>query len=247
MTRRLHRQFSRGKSFVQNPIYEAIRRGVSSDRLDAYRRGDDNRSVLARYLWNMTLSESLYPVLQGFEIVLRNSTHMALADAYRSEYWFDLTPSILHPRQQTMVTEAKSKLTDAHKSITASRVVAELSLGFWTNLFNAHYEQKGASDPRLWPRLLVAVVSRMPRQQRTRRNLVRYLYDIRTLRNRVFHHEPIWNLPALPWQHTLLQEFIGWINPACRDTFGIIDRFADTYSNGEQLCRRGLNDLWSTP
>jgi hypothetical protein len=95
-----------------------------------------------------------------------------------------------------MVTEAKSKLTDASKSITPGRIVAELNLGFWTSLFNAYYEQKGASDPRLWPRLLLAVVPRMPRRQRTRRNLVRYLNDIRALRNRVFHHEPIWNLPA---------------------------------------------------
>lgn len=124
---------------MQDPIFEAIRRGVSNDRLEAYRRGDDNRSVLARYLWNMALSESLYPVLQSFEIVLRNSLHAALADTYRSEHWFDLTPAILHPRQRAMVTEAKSKLMDASKSITSGRVVAELSLGFWTSLFNAYY------------------------------------------------------------------------------------------------------------
>jgi hypothetical protein len=228
-------------------MYEAIRRGVSHDRLEAYRRGDDNRSVLTRYLWNMALSESLYPVLQGFEIVLRNSMHAALANAYRTEYWFDLTPAILHPRQQAMVTEAKSKLTDASKSITPGRIVAELNPGFWASLFNAYYEQKGASDPRLWPRLLLAVVPRMPRRQRTRRNLVRYLNDIRALRNRVFHHEPIWNLPALPQRHTQVLDFIGWINPVCREMFGIIDRFADTYSNGEQHCRKRLDNLFGPP
>lgn len=87
----------------------------------------------------------------------------------------------------------------------------------------------------------------MPRQQRTHRNLVRYINDIRALRNRVFHHEPIWNLPTLPRRHMQLLEFIGWINPACRDMLGLIDRFTDTYSNGERLYRRRLDDLYSAP
>ena len=228
---------------MQDPIFDMIRGGVSYDRLEAYRRGDDNLDVLTRYLWNMMLSESLYPALQGLEVVLRNSLHKVLADAYQSEYWFDLTPAILHPRQQAMVAEAKGKLMDAHKAITAGRVVAELGLGFWTSLFNAYYEQKAPSDPRLWPRLLAPVLPRMPRHQRTRKNLVRYLNDVRALRNRVFHHEPIWNVPALPQKHVLLADVISWINPACRDAFGLIDRFPDVYSNDEALCRRRLEKL----
>jgi hypothetical protein len=108
-----------------------------------------------------------------------------------------------------MVEEARNKLTDAQKTLTAGRVVAQLSLGFWTSLFNVYYEQKAPGDPRFWPRLLVPVMPWMLHHRRTRKNLVRYLNDIRTLRNRVFHLEPVWHLAALPQQHALILDVIG--------------------------------------
>jgi hypothetical protein len=48
-------------------------------------------------------------------------------------------------------------------------------------------------------------------------------------------------------RHTQVLDFIGWINPVCREMFGIIDRFADTYSNGEQHCRKRLDNLFGAP
>ena len=231
---------------MQESLYDAMGCGVSLDRLDAYRRNDDDRSVITRYLWNAALCESLYPSLQSVEIVLRNSLHTALTATYHNGRWFDVSPGLLHPRQQAMVKDAEDKLHHEGKLATTGRIVAELNLGFWTSLFNVHYEQKGATDPRLWPRHLRTVFPGMPRSKRTRHAVVRTLVDIRLLRNRVFHHEPIWDLSALPERHTRLTEFVGWINPTYRDVCLLGDHFKETHLVGEQRLRRQLDAFLDT-
>lgn len=55
---------------------------------------------------------------------------------------------------------------------------------------------------------------------------------IKTLRNRVFHHEPIWYVPDLSKQHTEILHAIGWINPRKRAYVEIIDRFEEIYKLG---------------
>jgi hypothetical protein len=64
------------------PSYYGLLRGVlSADRLDAYHQpGDsDGLDAAARYLWNVALSEALYPALAALEVGLRNNFHDELA------------------------------------------------------------------------------------------------------------------------------------------------------------------------
>jgi hypothetical protein len=70
-------------------------------------------------------------------------------------------------------------------------------LGFWTALFNAPYERALWNPPMLG--LLDDTFPFVPRRSRSRRRLFQHLDTIRRLRNRMFHHEPIWNwnLPDL--------------------------------------------------
>ena len=54
---------------------------VSSKRLAAYQlQGGDNSDieVLTRYVWNIKLCESFYPILQLLEVALRNSIHESI-------------------------------------------------------------------------------------------------------------------------------------------------------------------------
>jgi hypothetical protein len=52
------------------------------------------------------------------------------------------------------------------------------------------------------------------------------LNRLRRLRNRVFHHEPIWYWRDLSQQHQKVIEVIGWINPAMKSFIWGFDRFA---------------------
>lgn len=104
-----------------------------------------------------------------------------------------------------MVASAKQKLAEVGKPLEADRIVAELNFGFWSNLLNRPYEQQQV----LWPTLLRAVFPYAPARFRNRPALSRRFNEIRQLRNRIFHHEPIWDTPNLLQSHANIIEAIG--------------------------------------
>ena len=108
--------------------------------------------------------------------------------------------------------------------------MAELRFGFWTSLFDVRYEQNRV----LWPRLLGAQLldSSSPRSVRSRKQLSPRLNRIRHLRNRVFHHEPIWHWSNLAQQHAAALDLIGWFSPALRSTIEPGDRFRSVHLAG---------------
>ncbi len=63
-------------------LFAALEPAISSARISQYRRpGDTESIVLARYFWNICLSESLYPALATLEVTLRNRIYTVLAQA----------------------------------------------------------------------------------------------------------------------------------------------------------------------
>ena len=106
------------------------------------------------------------------------------------------------------VATAKSQLARDRKVPDPNRVVAELSFGFWTGLFGRAYEG------RIWPRLLRGVLPHMPRTVRVRSHAASRFHDLRHLRNRISHHEPIWKFRDLGRRYDAIVETIGWLEPA---------------------------------
>ena len=173
----------------------------------------------------MALSESLYTPLQCLEVNLRNSLHDAATAHFNTDTWFDL-PGVLHFKEINKIQEAKGALNKGNKPLDAGRVIAELTFGFWTSLLDVRYEKV------LWPWLLKPVFPNMPRHIRIRKNLSKRLNRVRILRNRVFHHEPIWHWLDLLTQHDEIVEAITWLNPAMMTFVEQFDRFEGIYKNG---------------
>lgn len=219
-----------------------LRGALSHERLDSYRQdgGETDLDLLARYAWNMGLCEALYPLLQGLEIALRNSIHSAVADGTGNEWWIDSAASILKPEEQLLVDAAKQKLLKQRKPVEVGRVIAELSFGFWTSLLNTKYEQI------LWPRFLKGAFPAMPRAIRTRKDISRALNSIRQLRNRVFHHEPIWGIPSLDKRHDEVLESLGWLSPALLETIRLLDRFPEVHGTGCESYRSRIEAYMKT-
>ncbi|MGH2410757.1 MAG: hypothetical protein ACRDGS_10365 [Chloroflexota bacterium] len=230
----------------QQALFNALQPSLSRDRIAAYRLpGDSDGDVLARYLWNIRLSESLYPVLQALEVALRNSINTAFAQGSGRQDWYDSTRGqfCLDQRQRQEVADAKATLTKNRKPHRPGRVVAELRFGFWTSLFNVAYQTGGKRGTRLWPQLLPAVVPSMPRRKRTRATISMTLNDVRTLRNRVFHYEPIWSMIELQRQHAEILDLIGWMNEDLLATIVLIDRFPGVSANGLGQGRTALRQI----
>lgn len=222
---------------MQDPFAANLELVMSPERLGSYQRRnvvENEVDVIARYAWNMALSEALYPALQGVEVALRNSIHQAISNKLGNPSWFDSTPPVLRPIEQNAVAEAKRTLTDRGKPIEPGRVIAELNLGFWRALFYPHYDQV------FWPDLLQPVFPNMPRRIRTRKFLQERTNQIRNVRNRVFHYEPIWHWRDLRQQHDAIIETTGWISPELRTLTEVTDRFLEIYQQGPAPYRAKL-------
>ncbi len=225
---------------MQADFAQKLKRVLSTERLAAYQlqlAGNGNRNLFSHYAWNMALSESLYATLQLLEIGLRNTLDQAASAHFAKADWFE-DNAIIQPRDQAAVNKAKKILLSKKKTLEPGRIIAELNFGFWTSLLDTRYEQT------LWPALIKASFPHMPRKMRTRKNLSRRFNKIRLLRNRVFHHEPIWYWQDLAQQHDAILEALCWIEPAMQDLAGAVDRFPEVYQNGlkdienklEQFC-----------
>jgi hypothetical protein len=205
---------------------------VSRDRLEAYRpyKGTDLEMVV-NYLFNTALSEALYTSLGFLEVTLRNSLHETIATYYRRSNWYD-RPGVLEQYQADDVTKAKRRIAGLGKGVVPGRVVAELNFGFWVSLLS------GAYDRRFWwpnqAQLLKSAFPNIPSNLRQRKTIYARYNSLRELRNRVMHHEPIWNRPTLAQDYQHVYEAIGWISPDMAVTAQFIDRFPDILVYGQR-------------
>lgn len=216
-------------------LAEVLTFPISATRLEAYRPpGESDLDMVVNYLWNMELSEALYPCLQTFEIALRNSIHAAFSEHHATEFWFD-RHDLLGWQRETL-QEARDQLTTYQKPHEPGRIVAELPFGFWSSMFNSPYEQIWYADRAI---LLEKVFPHIPRTLRTRKKISQRVERIRRLRNRVFHYEPVWNKTDLQERHDQIHEALAWINVEIRDVMVLSDRF-DSVFGGKQFIKAKL-------
>ena len=233
---------TQNRSLRENGFLEKLLESISGERLRPYSGNSEIiASVIAAYVWNIALCESLYPALNCLEIALRNSIHGAGTKQFNTEYWFN---GLLRQEEADRVRLLRNRLNmSGNRNPSVGDLVSGLSLGFWVSLFKGQYERV------LWPRLLPEVFPHAPRRQRSRRDISKRVDRIRRLRNRVFHHEPIWHQTDLEQQHGLILETIGWISPAMLEMTRLLDRFPSVYTMGPQRYIEELESLarnWSS-
>jgi len=203
---------------LQIPDMQKLEISISRERLHRYlvSTKSDLRNALKLYELNLRISQLLYGALHEFEIALRNAMHDQLTAHFRRADWYETAP--LNPVGMGMVARAKGcARPEAH---IPCKVIAELTLGFWTGLTASPYLFS------LWNTCLHRAFPNVP-SDRTMVHAA--LNDLKVLRNRVAHHERILGPqgllygskhPALPGQDLLIKpdlvlEVLSWI---CRDT-----------------------------
>ncbi len=182
---------------------------LSSERLARYVAiGGSKEAGLKLYVWNSALSESMYTPLQGLEVALRN----ALGDKLRTTYgprWYELNPGpALHYPLPEMLLAARNELGKRGLPVDHGRIIAELNWGFWTGILAKRYETT------LWRPLFRTAFPSAPTPL-IRNNVFLPLDDLRRLRNRIAHHEPIFNRNIAD-DYAAILNLIGWISPTTR-------------------------------
>ncbi|QPC86834.1 hypothetical protein GA830_08845 [Mesorhizobium sp. NBSH29] len=202
--------------------YPGLEESLSIERFGTYltwASGDRNKAV-ELYTLNAVLSESLYTPLQMLEIALRNRIHRVMSDAH-GDHWFDHPAHHLNPIQINMIAKARKDLTEQRKEVIPSRIVAALTFGFWTAMLGKEYEN-------LWQITLKDIAKRENGKGLRRKDFTRSLGAVRTLRNRLAHHETVlhWDLPK---HYANILELTGWLSPVAADWCKATCRFESLY------------------
>jgi hypothetical protein len=187
-------------------FYENLEHALSLERFSRYLSwaGCDRVGAIELYTLNTKLSESLYIPLQALEVALRNRIHAVMTEA-KHEGWFHDSGALLGEWQPAQLAKAIEDLAQQKKTPTSGRIVAALTFSFWTAMLGKDYED-------LWQTTLHHIASQPTGKGLRRKDFSRPLAMIRTLRNRVAHHEPIimWDLPKY---HEKIVELTGWLSP----------------------------------
>lgn len=189
---------------------KSIERIFSTERLKPYinKHNGDFDKAIEHYKANIRITEAYYPLIAIIEICLRNNIDFQLTNQFGTEYWFENSLFIKHVSsfQIDRIAGARKTIQKSKKEITASRIISELTFGFWTSLFDRKYERS------LWKNLRLAFPN-CPKHKRQRKTMSGKFNGIRKFRNRLFHHEAIsWNYNALDNYKNELLDGISWLD-----------------------------------
>jgi len=134
--------------------------------------------ALALYDWNTSVGAAFFESIHYLEVGLRNAMDQTAGERLAPD-WLSPTSPLLTPRSRRAVSVAQGHAGGA--GAPRGKVVAELPFGFWWSLLADEYNR------RLWqPALRFAFEGPV-----RRRTLHAELDEVRRLRNRIAHHEPI--------------------------------------------------------
>ncbi len=186
----------------------------------------DRARALALYDWNVTLGQALMRDIAHFEIAMRN-----VYDTTIDGLWANGTHWLLDPdspavtpiwrvkkdrsglKRGSDVNYLNRRAVDAAirkcggTKATPGKVIAELSFGFWRHLTAASHEKT------LWvPYLHHAYPAKTQRKA-----IDDVIGNINTVRNRIAHHEPIFDRPIAAQEpaqlHTDLMHVLSLLAP----------------------------------
>lgn len=174
-------------------ISAAVKASISPARMSTYEAAmaasaTPDVSALELYTWNAQVAAALMVPLHVCEVVVRNAAHQVLETLYGPQWpWSTVFFTSLpvpgggyKPRED--LAWVRSQQT------TTGKVIPELKFVFWEKLFT------GRHDGRLWtPHLRRVFPNLSPALSVSQHRLQinKDLEQIRELRNRIAHHEPI--------------------------------------------------------
>ncbi|MFF1816846.1 hypothetical protein ACFVWG_06095 [Kribbella sp. NPDC058245] len=192
---------------------------LSEARLGPYLHASEGSLAAAHrlYQWNARISSAFQEVLHYVEVGLRNAMDGQLAtwatELGAERPWYRDLRVPLTPPTRRKVEVARNNATRGGRPELHGKVIAELMLGFWWSLLADEYNR------RLWQPCLQYAFDGPVRRTRMHSEL----NELRRLRNRIAHHEPIhsWDLAA---EHDRVRDVAGRISPRLSERIEAVSR-----------------------
>ncbi|HAK75530.1 MAG TPA: hypothetical protein DCM71_01130 [Runella sp.] len=183
--------------------FKDFSRYFSNARVNRYSiaTGNSNSKAIKLYKANLKIAQSFHPLLGILEVILRNGINDVLTLHFSDPNWivnqksgFMSDPSLTLIDKRTgqkktndflkrEVNKAEQRLRKTGTTITSGKIIAEQTLGFWTDLFEAHHYKLLKGKP-------IQIFSNIPKGY-GRKDINNALTKIRRFRNRINHNEPI--------------------------------------------------------
>ncbi|MDP1738204.1 MAG: hypothetical protein Q8L23_12290 [Caulobacter sp.] len=204
---------------IQPSLIDQLRPVLSDERLGTYltAAGFDLDRALKLYVWNAQVGEAFHLPIQAVEVGLRNRMTAAFATAFGSDWWKDERfLNLLDDDRNADIRQVRLRILNRKLSPVTGQIVAGLSFGFWVGMLHKRY------NPPLWGGHLRSAFPSLPKD-RNRASLAVAAGQVATLRNRIWHHEPIIKrdlsaeygavMTLLEW---ISPEKAAWVRPYCR-------------------------------
>ncbi|WP_232487302.1 hypothetical protein [Azotobacter chroococcum] len=193
---------------------QAIERVITRQRLSTYAGAlgmRNARRTLDLYAWNAQVAGAFMLPQQICEVAIRNAAGEVLEAVYGHQWPWALgfERSLPDPKFGFSLRKELSSARGKAPAGNTNKVIPELKFAFWGKLFTQRF------DSRLWlPHLRGAfhgLPAGLPVQQ-CRQMIYEELDKVRGLRNRIAHHEPIFqrNLAA---DYARIARLVGWRCP----------------------------------
>ena len=201
---------------------------LSHERLGTYlsAKGGDREEAVRLHVWNTAVSAAFYEPLQILEVTLRNAMNLRLGARY-GVAWYDNDRVGLNRGALDRISHTKEKLGREGYVVNPHRIVAAQSFGFWVSLLGPG--GRGADyEMTLWRPALRKTFPHCDTLIRS--DAHSQLNTLRTLRNRIAHHEPIFSR-NLGEEYELILKIAGWISPTTRTWIEYQSRAPSLISN----------------
>lgn len=225
--------------------FESLRRLLSVKRFDTLLVAADGtpEGGLRLYAWNIEISSAFWGSFHMLEISLRNALHAQLSELAQQEDWWnaklllsrDTAKDLLHRDTKNEIQKAISSATKKQiaKGLETEpgHIVAELNFSFWNGMLANRYQQ------RLWE---ASLMHAFPYYAGRRGILHHDLDRLRMLRNRIAHHEPIFDRDLMV-DHEKICDMLGYIEPEAKIWVMKNSRIMEILAMKEQRLNGQLN------
>jgi hypothetical protein len=189
--------------------FEAL---LSPPRFATYLRetNGDRHRALELCIWNTQVSEAFYSILQFCELAVRNAAVEAIESEFGANWHLNRGFVYTLSTAKGRYSPRTDLVNCSQNQPTAGKVVAELKFAFWQYIFVKSHDQ------RLWLPHLAAIFPGCDNAlsvAQARAKIHSDLDAIRKFRNRVAHHEPIFNRNLIEDKERILT-LVSWRRPA---------------------------------
>jgi len=200
---------------MSNPItpvaLAAIKSALSPARIGTYEIAKPPASLtdpcaICFYEWNAEVSAAFLAPLHIFEVVLRNAVSEVLEHVYGPQWPWNSQLIKSLPNPPSGYSPQRDLLGARTGVRSTGKVIPELKFVFWQNMFT------GRHDTRLWNPYLYRIMPNLDVTkpvQDNRKMIYGYVERMRVLRNRIAHHEPIFQRNLID-DYNIMHSIVGY-------------------------------------